>query len=76
MFCVAATTLVPGSTAAAFSVVLSVAVSTLLLLSYLVIFPTMVRLRRRCPTPPRRTASRAPFAGMLRWCHGRPGPGE
>lgn len=51
MFCVAATTLVPGSTAAAFSVVLSVAVSTLPL-GTLVIFPTVVRLRLRCPTPP------------------------
>ena len=41
-FCVAATTLVTGSTAAVFTVVLSIAVSTLLL-SYLVIFPTAVR---------------------------------
>jgi len=35
-----------------FTVVLSIAVSTLLL-SYLVIFPTIVRLRRRYPTLPR-----------------------
>lgn len=48
VFCVAATTLVNGSTAAVFTVVLSMAVSTLLL-SYLVIFPTVVRLRTRFP---------------------------
>lgn len=47
-FCVAATTLVTGSTAAVFTVVLSIAVSTLLL-SYLIIFPTAVRLRSRFP---------------------------
>ena len=52
VFCVAATTLVHGSTAAVFTVVLSIAVSTLLL-SYLVIFPTIVRLRRLYPTLPR-----------------------
>jgi len=48
MFCIAATLLVHGSSAAVFTVVLSIAVSTLLL-SYLVIFPTVVRLRRRYP---------------------------
>jgi amino acid transporter len=47
-FCVTATVLVHGSTAAVFTVVLSIAVSTLLL-SYLVIFPAVVRLRRRYP---------------------------
>jgi len=47
-FCVAATVFVQGSTAAVFTVVLSIAVSTLLL-SYLVIFPTVVRLRRSYP---------------------------
>lgn len=47
-FCVAATVLVHGSSAAVFTVVLSIAVSTLLL-SYLVIFPAVVRLRRRYP---------------------------
>jgi glutamate:GABA antiporter len=52
VFCVAATTLVHGSTAAVFTVVLSIAVSTLLL-SYLVIFPSIVRLRRLYPTLPR-----------------------
>ena len=52
VFCVAATTLVHGSAAAVFTVVLSIAVSTLLL-SYLVIFPTIVRLRRRYPALPR-----------------------
>lgn len=51
-FCIAATTLVHGSTAAVFTVVLSIAVSTLLL-SYLVIFPAVVRLRRRYPAVPR-----------------------
>jgi amino acid transporter len=48
VFCVAATVLVHGSAAAVFTVVLSIAVSTLLL-SYLVIFPTVVRLRSRFP---------------------------
>jgi glutamate:GABA antiporter len=48
VFCVAATVFVNGSTAAVFTVVLSIAVSTLLL-SYLVIFPTVVRLRRNFP---------------------------
>ncbi|WP_223691404.1 APC family permease [Leifsonia poae] len=48
VFCIAATMLLKGSTAAVFTVVLTVAISTLLL-SYLVIFPSIVRLRRRYP---------------------------
>jgi glutamate:GABA antiporter len=48
VFCAAATTLVNGSAAAVFTVVLTIAISTLLL-SYLVIFPTVVRLRSRFP---------------------------
>lgn len=48
VFCVAATLLLKGSTAAVFTVVLTVAISTLLL-SYLVIFPSIVRLRRKYP---------------------------
>ncbi|TWP34935.1 APC family permease [Leekyejoonella antrihumi] len=51
-FTVAATVLVKGTTAAIFSVVLSMAVSTLLL-SYLVIFPAVLRLRSRFPGTPR-----------------------
>ncbi|MEJ3405365.1 APC family permease [Rathayibacter sp. YIM 133350] len=46
VFCVAATVLLEGSTADVFSVVLIIAISTLLL-SYLVIFPTVLVLRRR-----------------------------
>lgn len=46
IFCVAATALLKGSTADVFTVVLSVAVSTLLL-SYLLIFPTPIVLRRK-----------------------------
>lgn len=48
VFTIAATVLVAGSTAAVFKVVLTVAVTTLLL-SYLIIFPTIVRLRQRYP---------------------------
>lgn len=47
-FTVAATELVDGSTAAVFTVVLTVAITTLLL-SYLIIFPTALRLRRTRP---------------------------
>jgi amino acid transporter len=49
VFCVAATSLVQGSDAAVFSVVLSIAVDTLLL-SYLLIFPAALRLRTRYPS--------------------------
>jgi len=52
VFCVAATVLLNGSTSAVFYVVLTVAISTLLL-SYLVIFPTVVTLRRKYPDAPR-----------------------
>lgn len=48
VFCIAATLLLKGSTAAVFTVVLTVAISTLLL-SYLVIFPSIIRLRRKYP---------------------------
>ncbi|MDL9981289.1 APC family permease [Microbacterium sp. ASV49] len=48
VFCVAATMLLDGSTSAVFTVVLTVAISTLLL-SYLVIFPTVIALRRKFP---------------------------
>lgn len=48
VFCVTATLLLKGSTAAVFTVVLTVAISTLLL-SYLVIFPTIIALRRKYP---------------------------
>lgn len=51
-FCLAATALLKGSTAAVFTVVLTVAISTLLL-SYLVIFPTVIVLRRKYPHVPR-----------------------
>ncbi|WP_329520891.1 APC family permease [Spirillospora sp. NBC_01491] len=46
VFTVAATALVEGDSAAVFQVVLSIAVTTLLL-SYLLIFPTAIRLRAR-----------------------------
>ena len=49
VFCVAATSLVHGSDAAVFSVVLNIAVDTLLL-SYLLIFPAALRLRSRYPS--------------------------
>ncbi|WP_251438484.1 APC family permease [Microbacterium sp. USTB-Y] len=52
VFCIAATVLLSGSAAAAFTVVLTVAISTLLL-SYLVIFPTVIALRRKHPDVPR-----------------------
>ncbi|MDQ4214549.1 APC family permease [Microbacterium capsulatum] len=52
VFCVAATLLLKGGTAAVFTVVLTVAISTLLL-SYLVIFPTVIALRRKYPDVPR-----------------------
>ncbi|GAA4477816.1 APC family permease [Microbacterium panaciterrae] len=52
VFCVAATLLLNGSAAAAFTVVLTVAISTLLL-SYLLIFPTVIVLRRKYPDVPR-----------------------
>jgi amino acid transporter len=52
VFCVAATMLLNGTTAAVFTVVLTVAISTLLL-SYLVIFPSIVALRRKYPDVPR-----------------------
>ncbi|HWT32435.1 MAG TPA: APC family permease [Microbacterium sp.] len=52
VFCIAATLLLNGSTSDVFSVVLTVAISTLLL-SYLVIFPTIVTLRRKFPDAPR-----------------------
>ena len=48
VFCVAATLLLNGSAAAVFTVVLTVAISTLLL-SYLIIFPTVIVLRRKYP---------------------------
>lgn len=48
IFCITATLLLKGSTAAVFTVVLTVAISTLLL-SYLVIFPAVVALRRTYP---------------------------
>ncbi|KHL00106.1 amino acid permease [Microbacterium mangrovi] len=50
VFCIAATMLFSGSTATAniFNVVLIIAISTLLL-SYLVIFPTVIKLRRAYP---------------------------
>jgi len=48
VFTIAATVLVSGSVASVFHVVLTVAITTLLL-SYLVIFPTIVRLRQRYP---------------------------
>ncbi|HKT57982.1 MAG TPA: APC family permease [Microbacterium sp.] len=52
VFCIAATMLLNGSTSAVFTVVLTVAISTLLL-SYLVIFPAIVTLRRKYPDVPR-----------------------
>ncbi|OZB82391.1 APC family permease [Microbacterium sp. 13-71-7] len=52
VFCVAATLLLKGGTAAVFTVVLTVAISTLLL-SYLVIFPTIIVLRKKYPDVPR-----------------------
>ncbi|MFD0327453.1 hypothetical protein ACFQZC_02515 [Streptacidiphilus monticola] len=51
-FMLAATLLVSGSTAAVFSVVLTVAVTTLLL-SYLVVIPALGTLRRKHPGVPR-----------------------
>lgn len=51
-FCVAATALVHGTAGAVFGVVLTIAISTLLL-SYLIIFPVIVQLRRRQPTAER-----------------------
>jgi amino acid transporter len=48
-FCIAATLLLHGSTSAVFTVVLTVAVSTLLV-SYLVIFPAAVALRLKFPS--------------------------
>ncbi len=48
VFTIAATELLQGSGASVFTVVLTVAVTTLLL-SYLIIFPTVVRLRYRKP---------------------------
>ncbi|HEY9308768.1 MAG TPA: APC family permease [Microbacterium sp.] len=48
VFCVMATVLLTGSAAAVFTVVLIIAISTLLL-SYLVIFPTIIVLRRKYP---------------------------
>lgn len=48
LFCIAATSFVSGSTAAIFTVVLSIAVGTLLL-SYLVIFLAGIRLRKLYP---------------------------
>lgn len=48
IFAIAATLLLQGSTAAVFTVVLTVAISTLLL-SYLLIFPTALVLRRKRP---------------------------
>lgn len=48
VFTVAATELLQGSSSAVFTVVLTVAVTTLLL-SYLLIFPTVVRLRYKMP---------------------------
>lgn len=48
VFCLAATVLLEGSAATIFTIVLIVAISTLLL-SYLVIFPTIVVLRRKHP---------------------------
>ncbi|MGN8025098.1 APC family permease [Microbacterium sp. 22242] len=52
VFCIAATVLLNGSASAAFTVVLTVAISTLLL-SYLVIFPTVIALRKKHPDVPR-----------------------
>jgi Amino acid transporters len=52
VFCVAATMLLNGSSAAVFTVVLTVAISTLLL-SYLIIFPSIITLRRKYPDVPR-----------------------
>ncbi|MBT2442791.1 APC family permease [Streptomyces sp. ISL-36] len=52
LFMVAATTLVHGDTAAVFGVVLTVAVTTLLL-SYLVVIPSLVVLRRKHRDVPR-----------------------
>ncbi|MCD5344875.1 APC family permease [Agromyces sp. S2-1-8] len=46
VFCLAATVLLEGSAATIFTIVLIVAISTLLL-SYLVIFPTIIVLRRK-----------------------------
>ena len=48
VFTIAASLLVSGSAASVFQVVLTVAITTLLL-SYLIIFPTIVRLRQRFP---------------------------
>ncbi|MGO4680508.1 APC family permease [Microbacterium sp. 2MCAF23] len=48
VFCVAATLLLKGGSADVFTVVLTVAISTLLL-SYLVIFPTVIALRKKYP---------------------------
>lgn len=48
IFCIAATLFASGGGAVIFTIVLSIAVSTLLL-SYLIIFPAALRLRRRYP---------------------------
>lgn len=48
LFTIAATALLQGSSAAVFTVVLTVAVTTLLM-SYLIIFPTVIKLRRSMP---------------------------
>lgn len=48
VFCIAATVLLQGDAATIFTIVLIVAISTLLL-SYLVIFPTVLVLRRKHP---------------------------
>lgn len=48
VFCILATTLVSGSVAAIFGVVLTIAITTLLL-SYLIILPSVWALRRRHP---------------------------
>lgn len=52
VFCIAATMLLSGDAAAVFFVVLIIAISTLLL-SYLIIFPTIIVLRRKYPDVPR-----------------------
>ena len=52
VFCVAATLLLKGDAADIFNVVLIIAISTLLL-SYLVIFPTIITLRKKHPDVPR-----------------------
>jgi len=48
VFCIAATLLLSGNAADIFTVVLIIAISTLLL-SYLIIFPTVIKLRRTYP---------------------------